>query len=285
MNLGDLVFQLEPSRHDATLDEGEDRFRLGKRKELISEFREFFCARPSFDVRNLFELGTWEGGSVAFWQECFRPLKHVSVDISSGPNSEHLERYLRSRILRDRVKTYWGVNQGDVERLRSIVKGEFSEPLDLIIDDASHTYELTKSSFEALFPLLRPGGLYIIEDWSWAHWIDFVETGQFAREIEPTEFIYELVKTAGTSTRLIHNLTVFHDFVSAERSSASFPEKINLANYIQDRKIPPLQREISEMKKQINQLESSYALRLARSIPFGAQIRKLLASKGSDETR
>jgi hypothetical protein len=284
MSLGDLVFQLEPSRHDATRDLDENRFQLGKRKQLIDEFREFFCARPSFDVRNLLELGTWEGGSVAFWQECFRPLKHVSVDISSGPNSEHLEQYLRSRTLRDRVKTYWGVNQGDVERLRSIVKAEFSEPLDLVIDDASHTYELTKSSFEALFSFLRPGGLYIIEDWSWAHWIDFMETGQSAREIEPTGLIYELVKTTGTTDRLIHNLTIFHDFVSAERSSADFPDKISLTNYIQERKILPLQREITEMKKQINQLENSYAIRLARSIPFGAQIRKLLASKKSDET-
>jgi hypothetical protein len=69
-----------------------------------------------------------------------------------------------------RIATYWGVDQGDAATLRSIVDKEFSGPLDLVIDDASHLYAPTKASFETLFPLLRPGGLYIIEDWAWAHW-------------------------------------------------------------------------------------------------------------------
>jgi hypothetical protein len=42
--------------------------------------------------------------------------------------------------------------------------------VDLVIDDASHLYPFTKGSFETLFPRLRPGGLYIIEDWSWDCW-------------------------------------------------------------------------------------------------------------------
>jgi predicted methyltransferase len=63
------------------------------------------------------------------------------------------------------IKTYWGANQGNSTRLREIVHTEFQESLDLVIDDASHMYALTKKSFETLFPLLRPGGLYIIEDW------------------------------------------------------------------------------------------------------------------------
>jgi hypothetical protein len=38
--------------------------------------------------------------------------------------------------------------------------------LDLVIDDASHLLGPTRSSFNVLFPLLRPGGVYVIEDWS-----------------------------------------------------------------------------------------------------------------------
>jgi len=48
--------------------------------------------------------------------------------------------------------------------------------------------------------------------------------------------------------------------------------------------IVELEKEISELREQIKQLESSYALRLARKIPLGSQIRKLLASKRSHET-
>jgi hypothetical protein len=44
-------------------------------------------------------------------------------------------------------------------------------PLDLVIDDASHRLRETISSFEVLFPLLRPGGLFLLEDWDWQHLI------------------------------------------------------------------------------------------------------------------
>jgi hypothetical protein len=42
-------------------------------------------------------------------------------------------------------------------------------PLDLVVDDASHQAGPTRASFNALFPRLRAGGVYIIEDRCWAH--------------------------------------------------------------------------------------------------------------------
>ncbi len=78
-----------------------------------------------------------------------------------------------SRI-KERLKPFWAVDQQDSARLREIWQTEFRAPLDLVIDDASHLYGPTKTSFETLFPLLRPGGLYIIEDWAWGHWKEFL---------------------------------------------------------------------------------------------------------------
>ena len=43
------------------------------------------------------------------------------------------------------------------------------EPLDLVLDDASHALDPTRASFEVLFPRLAPGGLYAIEDWNADH--------------------------------------------------------------------------------------------------------------------
>lgn len=40
----------------------------------------------------------------------------------------------------------------------------------IIIDDASHINPLTIRSFEILFPLLAPGGLYIVEDTETSYW-------------------------------------------------------------------------------------------------------------------
>jgi hypothetical protein len=40
-----------------------------------------------------------------------------------------------------------------------------AEQWDLIVDDASHSGELTRATFGLLWPLIRPGGFYVIEDW------------------------------------------------------------------------------------------------------------------------
>ncbi|MFE3638938.1 class I SAM-dependent methyltransferase [Streptomyces sp. NPDC059168] len=43
-------------------------------------------------------------------------------------------------------------------------------PFDIVIDDGSHLNEHVLTSFEALFPHLRPGGLYVVEDTQTAYW-------------------------------------------------------------------------------------------------------------------
>ncbi len=40
-------------------------------------------------------------------------------------------------------------------------------PLDIVIDDASHASHHQQNAFLEIFPQLRPGGLYIIEDLRW----------------------------------------------------------------------------------------------------------------------
>ena len=80
----------------------------------------------------------------------------------------------------DRLKTYWGVDRATRKRLREIVDTEFDGvPLDLVIDDGSHLLEETRTSFETLFPRLRMGGLYVIEDWNWELNPTFREPGHY----------------------------------------------------------------------------------------------------------
>lgn len=43
-------------------------------------------------------------------------------------------------------------------------------PFDIIIDDASHVQTLTIATFEILFPMLKEGGFYIIEDCHTSYW-------------------------------------------------------------------------------------------------------------------
>lgn len=53
---------------------------------------------------------------------------------------------------------------------------QHAEQWDLIVDDASHDGNLTVATMRLLWPLLAPGGCYVIEDWmvglGWPGWDD-----------------------------------------------------------------------------------------------------------------
>lgn len=117
------------------------------------------------------ELGIRRGGSTALLNELAQPQKLVAVEIDKTP-AVALTAYVAERGLSDVVRPFYDVDQSDRARLAEIVAAEFAGEggdLDLVVDDASHLYEETRSSFETLFPRLRPGGLFVLEDWNWNH--------------------------------------------------------------------------------------------------------------------
>jgi predicted O-methyltransferase YrrM len=123
----------------------------------------------SLEPRRIVELGIHRGGSTAFLNELAEPERIVALELNTTP-AEPLSSYIAERGLGDVVRPHYGVDQADRERLRAIMRDEFGEsPLDLVVDDASHLYAQTRASFETLFPLLRPGGVYVIEDWAAGH--------------------------------------------------------------------------------------------------------------------
>jgi hypothetical protein len=167
--LHDLVFRLQHYKTENW--DGGEHFLFCKIKPLVDQYEDFLRRRGELRTERVFELGIWDGGSVVFWNELFRPRKHVALDLAGRADSPYFRRYVESRGLSDGVRTFWRANQADKARLLEIAASEFDGPLDIVIDDASHLYGPTRASFEALFPLLAPGGLYLIEDWTWAHWL------------------------------------------------------------------------------------------------------------------
>lgn len=217
MLLDDLVFRLELASSD-DWDLGEECFHLYKTKPLVDQYARYWLANNGFDARRIFELGIWDGGSVAFWSEYFRPEKHVAIDILRREESWYFRRYKASRGLESTIRTFWGVDQRDSEALCRIIHNEFSDELDLVIDDASHVYKPTKKSFETLFPFLRPGGLYIIEDWGWECWeACYAPSQPLSSERGLAKLLSELIGATASSTELISTLSVFQGFVSIER--------------------------------------------------------------------
>jgi len=113
-----------------------------------------FCDLP---VR-LLEIGIGEfhlmpgagGGSLKMWKRYFRRGFVHGIDI-----------YDKSYLDQPRLLTSRG-DQNDPDFLRSVALEH--GPFDIVIDDGSHINDHIHNSFRTLFPHLRPGGLYVIED-------------------------------------------------------------------------------------------------------------------------
>jgi hypothetical protein len=194
-----------------------DRFVLLKNKAMIQSFLRFAPER----VDNIIDLGFFKGGSVALYQELFSPARMVGLDLRSR-RIDGLDRFIAQHSLGEKVRTYYDTDQGDLEGLDRIVRENFGdEPLDLVVDDCSHTYEMTKASLNMLLPRLRAGGLYVIEDWDWAHWPGEQWQGpanQYAAEENPlSKLILELVMVVGSRPDLISEMTVLNSQVYLTR--------------------------------------------------------------------
>ncbi|HRW38098.1 MAG: class I SAM-dependent methyltransferase [Acidimicrobiales bacterium] len=119
--------------------------------------------------RRILEVGIWRGGSTALLASLARPEQMVAIDLLAdrvAALDEHLERI----GLADAVQARYGIDQADGPAVRAILDEVFGDaPLDLVIDDGSHIYGPTLATFDVAFPRLRPGGIYVIEDWNGDH--------------------------------------------------------------------------------------------------------------------
>jgi SAM-dependent methyltransferase len=194
-----------------------DQFVLMKNKVMVDAFLDNAPAR----VDTVFDLGIYKGGSVAFYHELFRPDRLVGVELHK-PRVTGLDEFIARHSIADAVHLHYGTNQSDRRALERILRQEFGDrPLDLVVDDCSHRYEPAKVSLNLLLPRLRPGGVYLIEDWGWAHWPgdDWQGTGhQYADEAIPlTKLILELVMVAESRPGLISKVVVANGAVYLTR--------------------------------------------------------------------
>ncbi len=120
---------------------------------------------PLSDIKLLVELGIYQGGSLILWREALN-CNVIGVDLSREPDTMMLvDRYIRDSGSAGSITCLWRTDQGDARALRKVVE-EHGGSIDVVIDDASHLYIPTRRSFDILFPLVREGGLYFIEDWA-----------------------------------------------------------------------------------------------------------------------
>jgi predicted O-methyltransferase YrrM len=198
---------------------------LRKSRWMVERYE---ALRSQVSAERVFELGIYEGGSTALLALLLQPRQLVAIDLQPRRTAE-LDAFITRSGLTESVHPYHGVDQADRARLIEILDAEFgSEPLDLVIDDASHLLAETTASFNLLFPRLRPGGLFVLEDWSCQlererALADVLSTDEGAREqlrrrlesgeIEPPDqaplsrLVLELVLTAAYDDGIVAEMT------------------------------------------------------------------------------
>ena len=143
----------KPSLHQLGLNAGTDK----AFHHAYTRRYEPLMAPIRNDPVTLLELGiggddnpTAGGQSLKMWADYFTNGHIIGLDL-----------HPKTITLPDNVTIYTG-SQDDPNVLADIhtAHGDF----DVIIDDASHISSLTIKSFNILWPWLKPGGLYIVED-------------------------------------------------------------------------------------------------------------------------
>ena len=141
-----------------------------------------------------------------FLDKLLNPRRMSAVDISEQPVAPLLQ-YVADKEGR---LVHFSTSQSDRKILEHIVRNELADELDLVVDDASQTYEQTKASFEILFPLLQPGGIYLIEDWSWAHMPGYQSSdAPFSKRHALSNLLFEQIMLMG-SAPLIAEIRVWN---------------------------------------------------------------------------
>lgn len=146
----------------------DPEIRSDKSEAYLHFYEELFDQQAERPL-NILEVGVFKGGSMLMFAEYFKNSNLLGIDIHPPPPK--FDALLAERQFGERVKIALGA-QNDSQFLQSAITLQFgTQPLDLVIDDASHTYRRTRATFETVFyQFLKPGGSYIIEDWGCGYW-------------------------------------------------------------------------------------------------------------------
>jgi hypothetical protein len=160
-----------------------------------------YCARYEkylpfnrYDKLKILEIGVLNGESLKTWREYFYRSEIVGIDIN--PDCKQYEG--------ERISVEIG-SQDDAAFLTSVnsTYGDF----DLILDDGSHLNSHVIKSFDVLFPLLKSGGTYVVEDVLTSYLPDY--EGGFRQENTSMEYFKRLaddVNYRGLLSLEFHNV-------------------------------------------------------------------------------
>jgi cephalosporin hydroxylase len=100
-------------------------------------------------TRKVLEIGVWQGGSILLWRDFFIDAHVYGVDIQSCEALDGQDRIVQH------VADAYSTNYVDQYK---------KESFDIIIDDGPHTFESMVFFIQYYLPLVRSGGVLVLED-------------------------------------------------------------------------------------------------------------------------
>ncbi|AYV84295.1 MAG: hypothetical protein Hyperionvirus21_29 [Hyperionvirus sp.] len=121
-------------------------------------------------AQKILEIGVFMGASILMWKDYFDNaviygLDHFERQEGIGDDTNNSLNFFE--ILRNKPDpriSLHRVNQSKAEELEEFLNKNIKGTFDVIIDDGSHLMKDQQLTLAHLFPLIRPGGYYIIED-------------------------------------------------------------------------------------------------------------------------
>lgn len=180
---------------------------LSDKAELgyMSLYAEYFekMGLTSENVRNVLEIGTNKGSSLRVWAEFFPNATIWGIDITRMYEIKEI-------IEHPNIKTFL-INQGSQSELEAFITYDVKNiKFDIIIDDGSHDQYDQQLSLAKLFDLVRPGGLYVIEDLiTGEDWWDAKTYNK--RKVVPTKDILKEFQLTGKLPEFFPNKHLIED--------------------------------------------------------------------------
>lgn len=132
---------------------------------------ERYLSKSKVASLSVLEIGVNNGASLRMWSDYFISLhvnhRIVGVDINpEAKKSENQQRLISVEI----------GDQSDAAFLERVIAQH--GPFDLVIDDGSHLSHHQQASFFFLFPHVKSGGIYIVEDVCTSYWNGYTNPGE-----------------------------------------------------------------------------------------------------------
>ncbi len=128
----------------------------------LREYERIFAPYRSLPV-SILEVGVQNGGSLEVWTEYFT---NASIIVGCDINPKC------SNLVYESPKVRIVIGDVNNQTTQAQIK-EHSESFDIVMDDGSHNSSDIIETFCELFPRVKDGGIYIVEDLHASYWRDY----------------------------------------------------------------------------------------------------------------